>query len=209
MRDAVKSGKRDRDIMEDDGLCNTACKYPRGLELMRRVYTSPPERTDVNVTFHFGPAGTGKTRCCHDLHAYYFDGNNGFWNGYTGQKKIIFDEFGGHTLAPLTLQRICDIYPFTVNIKGTSAPFLGNDIHICSNYLPIHWWNEKTKFNREAIYRRIDVVHFHYALGKCVFYTSDTKGQMPGCAMEKFELDHAQWFLSPNNFNPPNAVDIL
>lgn len=41
-------------------------------------------------------------------------------------------------------------------------PFQGSDIHITSNYLPESWWGEKTKFNRQAIDRRISVVHWHY-----------------------------------------------
>jgi len=87
LRDAVKSGKRGRDLFDDDTTAVAAIKYTRGVERMVDAYTPKIGRDNISVTFHFGPAGTGKTRCCHTDDAYYFDGNNGFWNGYQGETK--------------------------------------------------------------------------------------------------------------------------
>jgi len=89
LRDAIKDGKRGRDIFDDDAICGPAVKYGRGVEQMVAAYTVPRPRPDVVVTLHFGPAGTGKTHCCYSEDAYLYDGNaNGFWNGYTGQSKV-------------------------------------------------------------------------------------------------------------------------
>lgn len=89
LRDAVKSGKRGIELFDDDGTAASAIKYGRGVEQMVAAYTVPVARPDVVVTLHFGPPGTGKTYCCHSADAYFYDGNaNGFWNGYTGQKKV-------------------------------------------------------------------------------------------------------------------------
>lgn len=206
LRDAIKAGKRSTEIFDDDCLVVPAVKYIRGMEKMIASYEKAPDRTDIKVTLHYGPAGTGKTRCCHSEDAYYFDGNNGFWNGYNNQRKVIFDEFGGHVLTPLMLQRVCDRYPFSVNIKGSSAPFFGVDIHICSNYVPIKWWNEKTKFNEDAIYRRITTVHWHFANGLMAPYESDTPGALEGCAYNKFSL--ARLRREQYNEDPVNIVEL-
>jgi len=66
------------------------------------------------------------------------------------------------------------------------VPLAATDIHICSNYLPDKWWSEKTRFDSDAIYRRIAVVHWHYEFKKIRRYESDTPGQIEGCAMRKF-----------------------
>lgn len=70
------------------------------------------------------------------------------------------------------------------------------DIHICSNYLPREWWGEKTKFNTEAIYRRIDEVHWHYEFKKVRKFTSDPHAEVMGgrgfYAMDKFLNEKAK-----------------
>lgn len=88
LRDAVKSGKRGRELYDDDAVAGSAIKYGRGVVDMVNAYAPRVSRDDLCVTFHFGPAGTGKTFCCDSGDAYYFDGNNGFWNGYQGEKKV-------------------------------------------------------------------------------------------------------------------------
>nr|WAE43054.1 MAG: replication associated protein [Cressdnaviricota sp.] len=176
LRDSVRSGKRGRDLFDDDSTVGAAVKFSRAVDKMVECYSKPPDRANLRVVFHYGPAGTGKSHCAHADGAYYFDGNNGFWNGYAGEKHIIFDEFGGHCLTPLMFQRVCDVYPLNVNVKGGSYPFYGTDIHITSNYLPSRWWNEKTKYNEQAVYRRIHVVHYHDKYGHYVLFESDGEG---------------------------------
>lgn len=73
-----------------------------------------------------------------------------------------------------------------VNVKGGTRPLQATDIHICSNYLPDGWWNEKTRYDSQAVYRRISVVHWHYEYKKIRVYESDVPGQYIGCAVEKF-----------------------
>lgn len=82
LRDAVRSGKRGRDLFDDDELCGSAIKYVRGVSAMAAAYNEAKPRDNVVVTFHYGDPGLGKTYCCASDDAYYFDGNNGFWNGY-------------------------------------------------------------------------------------------------------------------------------
>lgn len=123
LRNAIKEGKSKLEILDNDALVGTALKYVRGMEVCFDTYTKALPREDKRVVFHYGPPGTGKTFCCHSADAYYFDGGaNGFWNGYTGQTCCIFDEFSGSTLRPLELQRVCDVYPYMINVKGGCVP---------------------------------------------------------------------------------------
>lgn len=64
LRDAVRSGKRDRDLFDDDVVAGSAIKFQRGVAAMREAYSEPTERGDIRVTLHYGPPGTGKTYCC-------------------------------------------------------------------------------------------------------------------------------------------------
>lgn len=94
LRDAIKSGKRGRELFDDDGVVSPAVKYGRGVEQMVAAYTMPRPRPNVVVTLHYGPAGTGKTHCCHSDDAYFYDGNaNGFWNGYKSESKVCLEPF--------------------------------------------------------------------------------------------------------------------
>lgn len=106
LREAIKGGKRGRDIYDDDCLVRAAVRYNSGMVSMVSAYTRAEPRPDVRVTLHFGPAGTGKTHCCYDdedTDCYLYDGNaNGFWNGYTGQSKVcVICPNKGRGLAPL------------------------------------------------------------------------------------------------------------
>lgn len=193
LRDAVRGGKRGKDLFDDDTVCGPAIRYGNSLSRLVEAYHEPPMRHGVRTVFHFGPPGTGKTFCAHSSEpgAYYFDGNSGgFFIGYTGQKVAVLDEFGGHTMQPLQLQRLCDIYPLWLPVKGGQLPCMITTIHICSNYLPREWWSEKTKFVQDAIYRRISEVHWHYEYCNSIVYkTFDDKDCM-AWAMYKFLRDH-------------------
>lgn len=193
LRDAIKLQRGDRELFDDDLVAPAAIRYCRSIDRMRTAYQPQVPRDGLVVTFHYGPSGTGKTFCAHSDAAYYFDGNNGFFEGYQGQETIILDEFGGHTLSPLMFQRLCDRYPFTLNVKGGSTPCRAVNIEICSNYLPSQWWGEKTRYNQEAVYRRIHVVHWHDKYKHFVIFKSDEGGY----AMEK--LVHALTAPKPIN----------
>lgn len=180
LRNAVKAGKRFIDLVDDDDLVLPLAKHPRFFERMEKELGQSKAREGVKVTLHYGPAGTGKTHCACggklvDDDTYYFDGT-AYWEGYTNQRRVILDEFGGHVLSPLMFQRVCDKYPLTVPIKGSSAPLCADDIHICTNYLPDRWWKEGTRYNRDAVVRRIHEAHFHHTYMEVERFVSDEDG---------------------------------
>lgn len=177
LRNAIRNGISYRELYDDDQLVGAAVRYVRGVERMVEVYSEAIGRDNVYVTLHYGPPGTGKTHCANELspEAYWFDGNNGFWNGYENEKAVILDEFGGHALTPLAFQRLCDKYPFRANVKGGWKKMQASTIHICSNYLPDQWWKEGTRYNAEAVSRRISEVHYHHTRGENIIFVSDAE----------------------------------
>ena len=111
----------------------------RGIKLPNR---NSPTFTQV----YWGPPGTGKTRAAFDEagpDAYWLPKPNGsrvFWDGYEGQEHVVIDEFFGWMPRDL-MCRICDRYPFRVETKGGSVPFVAKKIWITSNSPPVEWWS--------------------------------------------------------------------
>lgn len=110
----------------------------RGIKLPNRNF---PTFTQV----YWGPPGTGKTRAAFDEagpDAYWLPKPNGsrvFWDGYEGEEHVVIDEFFGWMPRDL-MCRICDRYPFRVETKGGSVPFVAKKIWITSNSPPCEWW---------------------------------------------------------------------
>lgn len=81
------------------------------------------------VFWLWGPTGGGKTReafeCLSEKFGndvwFSFGDLNTFFNGYTGQKGVLLDDFRPGMLKFNFLLRILDGYPVNVNIKGSSV----------------------------------------------------------------------------------------
>lgn len=78
-------------------------------------------------------------------------------------------------------------------------PLSATEFHICTNYLPDKWFREGTRFNLDAIKRRISVVHWHYLYGEVLTFESDLKGQLVGCAYDKFYVRYERDELGVQN----------
>jgi len=169
-------------------------RYSRAVLWAREVYRKQElgERK-VQVTLCIGPAGTGKSFCAKSDGCYFYDG--GFWNGYAGEKVVLMDDFGGHICTPIEFQRICDGYPYRVNVKGGWEWFRGETLRITSNYIPDAWWKDGTRKCLAAIHRRIHEVHYHDRYMHFVRFTSD-EWMGPGTvtAMDKFLLYYKELF---------------
>lgn len=205
LRDALVQQRPMEEIVTDDVLAPIAARHIPYVKFTMDIVNKPPQRPNTYVILCLGLPGAGKTYCAthprageEDHEAYYKDGASEFWEGYSGQKKVILDEFSERSLGPLVLQRVCDIYPMTVNKKGSSYPLMAEDFRITSNFEIQYWFTSKTAYAPHALYRRIHEVHYHARPGEVVKYTHHHEGTHVITAYERF--------LAGNHYLPPPRI---
>lgn len=146
LRDAVKSGKRKRQIIEDDELLPTFAKHMKFATLVSTLYPPPPTRREIILLY--GPAGCGKTRSVydnhplHDLYAKPVDDKLWF-DGYDSQSVILLDDFAGRAskLGLTNLLRLLDRYPIQLPIKGGYVWLRHDALIISTNIHPSLWYD--------------------------------------------------------------------
>lgn len=99
----------------------------------------------------YGPTKTGKSmraRKVSDFHfadsVYYLQldaGERVWWDGYTGQRCVVIEEFYGQMKVSYLL-KLLDRYPFHVETKGSMVPFLAEMIIFTSNEHPRMWYGK-------------------------------------------------------------------
>ena len=157
MREAVAAGA----AMEDLLPIATSYQSLRGAELLLK-YQKPTKDRDVRVSWYWGPTGTGKTRSafeeCPDA---WISGKNLNWfQAYTGQKAVIFDDFRGDFCEFHTLLRYLDRYPVNIENKGGSTWLRATRIIITSAYHPEHVYRNRTTEDIQQLMRRIHEVRY-------------------------------------------------
>jgi len=157
--DAAKSGQLDT---IDAG--TRICHY-RTLKQIT-VDHMAPVAVEKRVFVFWGATGTGKSRRAWDeagFGAYPKDPRSKFWDGYTGQQHVVFDEFRGD-IDIAHLLRWFDRYPVIVEVKGSSVVFRATTIWITSNLSPSQWYPTLDRVTLAALERRLTVTHFAGAL---------------------------------------------
>lgn len=153
----LKSGKSDAELQELH--TSTYAKYYKAVDRMRlNLSTSDSAFQHVKVTVLYGDAGTGKTRRAFEIDpALYFvppaTRTSTMWfDGYTGQKTILFDDFYGDMDYSLLL-RLLDGYRFHLPVKGAFTWKAWEHVIMTSNSHPSAWY--PTKGFTPALKRRI------------------------------------------------------
>jgi len=102
------------------------------MRAMMMIKKPPPVRAVVNLCI-WGEAGTGKTRWVmdnFDPDDVYVKDKTEWWDGYTGQKVVLWDDFyGEHRFS--SMLRYMDIYRCQVQVKG-GYTWLFNEYRNCS-----------------------------------------------------------------------------
>lgn len=98
----------------------------RGLASLRSLLHLPPRRDNLCCVWLYGKSGCGKSRLAHELGGddYYSHPLSKWWDGYDGERCIIFDDIRADSLGPNTfdqLLRILDRYPYRCEVKGGYA----------------------------------------------------------------------------------------
>lgn len=137
------------------------------------------EEDGFKTIFFYGPPRTGKSKLAHHLARQHTGGFYRFclreyWDGYIGQRAVLFDDFRGCALSFGHFKQVIDEYPFRVNIKHVSSQLAANNFYITSNFLPHQWYDQQVlgADGVEAITGRIHEVYYFPEKGKFLHYHS-------------------------------------
>jgi len=161
----------------------TFAKYSSGLlKLAARV--PGPYRPELRIVCVVGPTGIGKSYAIRNRypHAYIpLYGNSGLWfDGYTEQRVVIFEEFAGQVQLQKLLQ-LLDPYPTTCECKGGSVAARYNLVFITSNRSPTEWYKDDTGARAPefaALYRRLGLGDQRDGLGPGRYIDVQTRAEL-------------------------------
>lgn len=148
-------------------------EYLRGIAQTKRGQVM---RTDLRVTWVWGPTGTGKTRYCFwTLQQWLSDnGREGqfpwvksnpatkWMEGYDGQEACGLDDVSPTAKPEFSLMlRLLDLYPLQVEDKGVHRPWMAKRIIVTSNYHPRDLYPElQWTWDTSPLKRRIhEIIH--------------------------------------------------
>lgn len=155
----VKSGMSDVELAEKHPI-NFMIHANRVNTL--RLAAVPVLREHPQVIIIWGTTGQGKTHkvyADHDIKDICkLEGTYKWFNGYTGQKVVIFDEYYGQFELPYLFQ-LLDKYPMIVGTKGSFVNWRPTHIYFTCNESPRTWYPHATQRQMDALSRRItDVI---------------------------------------------------
>lgn len=142
VRDKIKAGATEKELyLEEPLMCARFPKYVSKLISWQK----PPVRENLKVELHVGPTRSGKTFQAFarfpDLYNMPVKSGNTLWfNGYSGEKVVLLDDFkGGFGLDQFL--RLTDKYPIQVESKGDCIWFNPDLIIITSNFEEVNWYD--------------------------------------------------------------------
>lgn len=174
IEDLLDNGLTPSQIMDKSLLFRKQETLIRKAYFAKRVKETPPIR-DVEVTWHVGNSGTGKSYIYYQLvqeygedHVYLMtDYGAGGFDLYEGQQILVMDEFKG-SMKFQELLNYCDKYKIQIHCRYANGYALWTVIHITSIYPP----EEAYKFmvdqeNRDRdridqLMRRLTYIVYHY-----------------------------------------------
>ncbi len=139
-------------------------RYHKAVQHVQHLFNKPDIRLDLDVSLYYGKPLTGKTKAAYDEDPDLFAVplGKGFWfDGYTGQKTILIDDYCGEWRL-VDLLRLLDVYPVQLPIKGGFVWLRATRIIITSNTALEYWYDYQTRQDSlAALQRRVhDTVPF-------------------------------------------------
>jgi len=187
---------RDPDI--DDKVKSYALRYAKTWNyLLSSMIEERSLLVDPKVVVFYGFPRTGKSKLAHEMFpSSYVKMSGKWWDGYTGQLSVIYDDFDGSSMCFGDWKRVVDRYPMLVEPKGGSSQ-LASTVHIITtNVYPSHWWSKKVtgQDGRDAIWGRITELWF--------FTSKDRRPEVYGDPLEYRALP-SNWALEQEDPKGP------
>ncbi len=115
-------------------------KYHSAVAKYHLIRSSPRDPSiPPMISLWIGPSRTGKSSSCPTPPDAYWHPGGSWWDGYSGEKVVVFDEFYGQ-LPYHTMLRILDRHPLTVESKGSSQQLQASQFWFTSNTPYKDWW---------------------------------------------------------------------
>ncbi|UNY50608.1 replication associated protein [Chifec virus UA13_1800] len=141
-------------------------RYHRGIrDYIQKVNPIQPRNFRTKVYYFWGEPGTGKSATALakakkiNTNSIYYKPRGLWWDGYQQHEVVIIDDYYGWIKYD-ELLKICDRYPYKVQIKGGFEEFTTKYIFITSNVDTCDLYTFKN-YNTQAIERRITKkIHF-------------------------------------------------
>jgi len=150
----------------------TFVKFHRGFTRLIQLHQQSRELAP-KVTLCYGPTGTGKTlyaRSVDEDDFYVKPPSTKWFDGYTGQKTLILDDFAGK-LSKFELTyvlQLLDRYSFQVEFKGGYCDLLAERIIITTNIHPRMWYDySRREEHYKALARRIHEI-WYFPVPHCI-----------------------------------------
>lgn len=159
-----KRTRRIRDAFNQPA--NEALSYNsiRLMEMYAKYDDPRPVSPDtLEVTAIFGPSGSGKSRFVDTVTdgQAYRPISYKWWEGYDGDRAVVFDDIRGDFCKFHELLKVLDIYPFRVETKGGSRQLQARSIFLTAPRSPVLLWGERTNEELFQLERRIhNVIEF-------------------------------------------------
>lgn len=136
--------------------------FSRGIERLIGLHREPRNHL-TQVFWFYGPTGSGKSRAASDAEpgAYWKTPNSQWWDGYEYQEAVIIDDYRTDFCKFNELLRMCDRYPYQVQVKGGTREFTSLRLYITTPKNPRDTWSLRSDEDLGQLTRRItEVRHF-------------------------------------------------
>lgn len=161
-RDSIMSGESvDNILLDNPYIYHT---YGRTLSKIEDLRLRRQYRTEMTKgIWYWGPTGVGKSHKAYenfhpDTH-YVYPNDNGWWDGYTQQHTVIFNEFRGQ-ITYSELLDLVDKWPKTVKRRNREPmPFTSKVCIITSSLHPKDVYHNLAQNDKlEQLLRRFDII---------------------------------------------------
>lgn len=152
LKDDVKSGLTYKEIVDKYDDLNW--QQLKVLQEYISLFSKKKKRKVPKVIWICGPTGVGKTKEVEDLEDVHYQDDAQWWDGYNGQKTIVFDDFRGSQVKFRKLLRILDRLPLKVPVKGKMIDLEAEEYLFTSTKWP-HECYSKEDEDMKQLYRRI------------------------------------------------------